>query len=61
MPGTSAQQISDCLREVPGTVADINQCQEALVAAGSIGGGGGKVSSQVPANLNALDRARTSR
>lgn len=54
------QQLTDCLREVPGTWADILTSARKLdVGAGSVGGGGGKASSQEPANLDALDKART--
>ncbi|MCQ1951605.1 hypothetical protein NNX28_16935 [Arthrobacter sp. zg-Y859] len=55
-----ARQLTDCLREVPGTWADILTSARKLdVGAGSVGGGGGKASSQEPANLDALDKART--
>lgn len=55
-----AQQLTDCLREVPGTWSDILTSARKLdVGAGSVGGGGGKASSQEPVNLDALDKART--
>ena len=53
-------RLCNLLREVPGTWADILTSARKLdVGAGSVGGGGGKASSQEPANLDALDKART--
>ena len=54
------RQLTSCLREVPSTWADILTSARKLdVGTGSVGGGGGKASSQEPANLDALDKART--